>query len=122
MMALGEKDPERGPAYAEDTPPRLARASVVVDDFADLLPVLLAWRTHFGPDVVAYAMPTLADELGQPTGGWEQRWHEEGPMYRLSTLRGGYVQVTDYSEAVPAGRPLDDSEVGHGHVAGEIDQ
>jgi hypothetical protein len=96
-MALGDRDPSKSPAYAEDTHPRDARACVVVDDFSELFPVLLGWRRNLGEEITAYAMKKPTDSRGRPDLNWSALWDDEGPTYRLDSRPGGYVQVSDYS-------------------------
>ncbi|MES9589942.1 hypothetical protein ABWK57_13935 [Streptomyces sp. NPDC094045] len=98
IMALADRTDPAFPTYAEDVNPVYARASVEVDDFAELLPVLLAWREHFGDDITAYA---LSFEQGHD---WAQKWSCDGPPYRLDTMPGGWVQVRPDTDAKPNGR------------------
>ncbi|MFE0775709.1 hypothetical protein [Streptomyces sp. NPDC058861] len=104
LMSLGERNRPDVPGYAEDIDPREARAAVLVDDFADLVPVLLAWRDPFGSDITAYAMRTAADENGRLLPAWADQWKEEGPTHRLDTLPGGFVHLRGDCDARPQGR------------------
>ncbi|QUI30705.1 hypothetical protein H9W91_07405 [Streptomyces alfalfae] len=107
LMSIAEHTRPDVEQYAEGINPKDARASAVVDDFAELFPVLLGWRDAFPNDArtTAYAMRTPATEDGHLMPGWQAQWDEVGPPYRLDVLPGGYVKVSDYSESEPNGRP-----------------
>ncbi|WP_382465700.1 hypothetical protein ACFIN9_24600 [Streptomyces noursei] len=98
IMALGERDPHDLPNYVEDVHPLIARASVVVDDFAELFPVFKGWRQTFGDDIATYAM---SFEEGED---WRSKWTEHGPPFRLDHMAGGWIQIRPDTDAEPKGR------------------
>ncbi|MCM1967773.1 hypothetical protein [Streptomyces sp. G1] len=108
IMALGEHNRPDVPNYADDVHPLSARASVVVDDFADLFVIFKAWRQQFGDEMTTFAMPF------EEGADWAAEWTELGATYRLDHIPGGWIQVSPDYEAEPKGRapfgsPLDGS-------------
>ncbi|MEV6551724.1 hypothetical protein AB0M57_23840 [Streptomyces sp. NPDC051597] len=98
VMALGDRDPHDLPNYVEDVHPLAARASVVVDDFADLFPIFKGWREVYGDDIATYAM---SFEEGED---WQSKWAECGPPFRLDHIPGGWIQIRPDTDAAPKGR------------------
>ncbi|MFD7015869.1 hypothetical protein [Streptomyces sp. NPDC059928] len=98
IMALGERDPDDLPNYVEDVHPSTARASVVVDDFAELFPIFKGWRQTFGEDIATYAMSFADGE------DWRAKWTECGPPFRLDHIPGGWIRISPDIDAEPRGR------------------
>ncbi|MEV5875773.1 hypothetical protein AB0L75_16360 [Streptomyces sp. NPDC052101] len=78
--------------------PLAARASVVVDDFADLFPIFKGWREAYGDDIATYAMSFGEGE------DWQSKWTEYGPPFRLDHIPGGWIQIRPDTDAEPKGR------------------
>ncbi|MFJ8041234.1 hypothetical protein ACIRBX_12080 [Kitasatospora sp. NPDC096147] len=104
-MTMAERTRPDVPQYAEDVPPAEASFLARVDDFASLFPVLAEWRDLVGQEVTAYASPSSVTTIEEARllADWEHT-----PDIRLDTVKGGWVQVSDYREpnlavaAVPA--------------------
>ncbi|MFF8717532.1 hypothetical protein ACF07T_39970 [Streptomyces sp. NPDC015184] len=106
LMTLGERSRPGVPFFAECPSPYEARALALVDDFAQLFPIILGWRRLFGGDLTGWANQVEADSIEDLPLGVTEDW---GPdQLRLDTMPGGYVRVSDYRDhrvlsALPSG-------------------
>ncbi|MFJ8158533.1 hypothetical protein [Streptomyces sp. NPDC094468] len=96
LMTLGEHTRPHAADFAACPGPHEARAVALVDDAADLFPVLLEWRRAYGTELTAYANRVEASDLEDLPSDVVEQW---GPdELRLDTLPGGYIKVSDYRD------------------------
>ncbi|MFI7008907.1 hypothetical protein [Streptomyces sp. NPDC050145] len=106
LMTLGELTDPEVPRYAEAPGPYDSRAAALVDDCAQLFPILLAWRKELGCALTGWAAQVEAETLDELPDEVVRNW---SPLLRLDTMPGGYIKISDYRDheephALGAGR------------------
>jgi hypothetical protein len=95
LMTLGEHTTPEVPQYAEAPGPFDSRAAALVDDCAQLFPILLSWRKEAGAELTGWAAQVDAETIEELTDRVLRDWN---PLLRLDTMPGGYIKVSDYRD------------------------